>query len=68
MIATSRTATESDKNFKKDSESMDVKESNKLQKELQKKMYQVVAELSSEETAMLCGRMLEVRKTLLELE
>lgn len=68
MIAISKAAIESDKDFKKDPESMDVKELNKLQKELQKKMHQAAAELNFEEAAMLRDRMLEVKKMLLELE
>ncbi len=68
LIAISKAAIESDKDFKKDPESMDVKELNKLQKELQKKMHQAAAELNFEEAAMLRDRMLEVKKMLLELE
>ena len=68
LIAISKAAIEDEKDFKKDPESMDVKELNKLQKELQKKMHQAAAELNFEEAAMLRDRMLEVKKMLLELE
>lgn len=68
LIAISKAAIESEKDFKKDPESMDVKELNKLQKELQKKMHQAAAELNFEEAAMLRDRMMEVKKMLLELE
>ncbi len=68
LIAISKATIESEKDFKKDPESMDVKELNKLQKELQKKMHQAAAELNFEEAAMLRDRMMEVKKMLLELE
>ena len=68
LIAISKAAIESEKDFKKDPESMDAKELNKLQKELQKKMHQAAAELNFEEAAMLRDRMMEVKKMLLELE
>lgn len=68
LIAISKAAITDDKSFKKDPESMDVKELNKLMKELTKKMHQAAAELNFESAAMLRDRMLEVKKMLLELE
>ena len=52
----------------KDPESMDLKELNKLVKELTKKMHQAAAELNFEEAASLRDRMVELKKMLLELE
>lgn len=52
----------------KDPESMDVKELNKLVKELTKKMHQAAAELNFEDAASLRDRMVEIKKMLLELE
>lgn len=52
----------------KDPESMDLKELNKLVKELTKKMHQAAAELNFEAAASLRDRMVEVKKMLLELE
>lgn len=68
LIAISKAAITDDKSFKKDPESMDIKELNKLMKELTKKMHQAAAELNFESAAMLRDRMLEVKKMLLELE
>lgn len=68
LIAISKAAIADDKSFKKDPESMNVKELNKLQKELQKKMHQAAAELNFEEAAMLRDRMIEVKKMLLDME
>lgn len=68
LIAISKASIESDKDFKKDPESMSVKELNKLMKELKKKMHQAAAELNFEAAAMLRDRMLEVKKMLLESE
>ncbi|RGY98230.1 excinuclease ABC subunit UvrB [Clostridium sp. AM58-1XD] len=68
LIAISKAAVESDKDFKKDPESMDEQELHKLVKELTKKMHQAAAELNFEEAAKLRDRMVEVKKMLLELE
>lgn len=68
LIAISKAAIKDEKSFAKDPESMNVKELNKLQKELKKKMHQAAAELNFEGAAMLRDRMLEVKKMLLELE
>lgn len=68
LIAISKAAIADDKSFKKDPESMNAKELNKLQKELQKKMHQAAAELNFEEAAMLRDRMIEVKKMLLDME
>ena len=68
LIAISKAAQADSRAFEKDPESMDVKELNKLAKELQKKMHQAAAELNFEEAAMLRDRMLEIKKMLLELE
>ena len=68
LIAISKTAMENDKQFKKDPESMDAKELNRLIKELTKKMHQAAAELNFEEAALLRDRMVEIKQMLLELE
>ena len=68
LIAISKAAEEKSKDMEKDLESMDVKELNKLQKELQKKMHKAAAELNFEEEAQLRDRMLEVKKMLLDME
>ena len=68
LIAISKTAMENDKQFKKDPESMDAKELNRLIKELTKKMHQTAAELNFEEAALLRDRMVEIKQMLLELE
>ena len=57
-----------DGELKKDPESMDAKELDKLAKELAKKMRQAAAELNFEEAARLRDRMKEVKQMLLELE
>ncbi len=54
--------------FKKDPESMDAKELDKLSKELEKKMRQAAAELNFEEAAVLRDRMKEVKQMLLEVK
>ena len=56
------------KAFKKEPESMDARELDKLAKELSKKMRQAAAELNFEEAARLRDRMKEVRQMLFELE
>ncbi len=68
LIAISKAAAESEKDFKKEPESMDEKELNQLVKELTKKMHQAAAELNFEEAARLRDRMIEVKKALLDLE
>ena len=68
LIAISKAASVSDESSKKDPESMDAKELNKLIKELTKKMHQAAAELNFEEAALLRDRLVEVKKMLLELE
>ena len=68
LIAITKAAEEKSKDMEKDLESMDVKELNKLQKELQKKMHKAAAELNFEEAAQLRDRMLEVKKMLLDME
>lgn len=64
LIAISKAAMEGDQEFKKDPESMDDKELNKLIKELTKKMHQAAAELNFEEAAVLRDRMAEVKRLL----
>ena len=68
LIAISKAADLSDKDFKKEPESMDEKELNQLIKELTKKMHQAAAELNFEEAARLRDRMIEVKKALLDME
>ncbi|WP_347501035.1 excinuclease ABC subunit UvrB [Clostridium sp. chh4-2] len=68
LIAISKAASVSNESSKKDPESMDAKELNKLIKELTKKMHQAAAELNFEEAALLRDRLVEVKKMLLELE
>ena len=66
LISISKAAGDGD--LKKDPESMDAKELDKLAKELTKKMRQAAAELNFEEAARLRDRMKEIRQMLLELE
>lgn len=68
LIAISKAAIEGEKDFKKDPESMDGKELEKLAKELTKKMHQAAAELNFEEAARLRDRMVEVKKLLQDME
>ena len=68
LIAISKAASASEEEFKKDPESMDARELEKLAKELTKKMRQAAAELNFEEAAKLRDRMKEVKQMLLELE
>ena len=68
LIAISKAASASEEEFKKDPESMDARELEKLVKELIKKMRQAAAELNFEEAAKLRDRMKEVKQMLLELE
>ncbi|GLB29088.1 UvrABC system protein B [Lacrimispora amygdalina] len=64
LIAISKAAAADEKEFKKDPESMDAKELEKLSKELTKKMHQAAAELNFEEAAKLRDRMVQVKKML----
>ena len=68
LIAISKAASASKEEFRKDPESMDARELEKLAKELTKKMRQAAAELNFEEAAKLRDRMKEVKQMLLELE
>ena len=68
LIAISKAASASEEEFRKDPESMDTRELEKLAKELTKKMRQAAAELNFEEAAKLRDRMKEVKQMLLELE
>lgn len=68
LIAISRAASASEEELRKDPESMDARELEKLAKELTKKMRQAAAELNFEEAAKLRDRMKEVKQMLLELE
>ena len=67
LISISKAAA-GDGELKKDPESMDAKELDKLAKELAKKMRQAAAELNFEEAARLRDRMKEVKQMLLVLE
>ena len=68
LIAISKAVSANEEEFKKDPESMDARELEKLAKELSKKMRQAAAELNFEEAAKLRDRMKEVKQMLLELE
>ena len=68
LISISKAAAAGDGDLKKDPESMDAKELDKLAKKLTKKMRQAAAELNFEEAARLRDRMKEIRQMLLELE
>ena len=68
LIAVSKAVAQTEMKLKKDPESMDAKELDKLAKELAKKMRQAAAELNFEEAARLRDRMKEVKQMLLELE
>ena len=68
LIAISKAVSANEEEFKKDPESMDARELEKLVKELAKKMRQAAAELNFEEAAKLRDRMKEVKQMLLELE
>ena len=67
LIAISKAAAADDKEFKKDPESMDAMELEKLSKELTKKMHQAAAELNFEEAAKLRDRMVQVKKMLQDI-
>ena len=63
-ISLSKTVAKSEYEFKKDPESMDKKELEKLIKQVEKKMKQAAAELDFETAATLRDHMLELRKNL----
>ncbi len=67
LIAISKAAAADEKEFKKDPESMDATELEKLSKELTKKMHQAAAELNFEEAAKLRDRMVQVKKMLQDI-
>ncbi|MDF2888000.1 MAG: excinuclease subunit [Lacrimispora sp.] len=67
LIAISKAAAAGEKEFKKDPESMDAKELEKLSKELTKKMHQAAAELNFEEAAKLRDRMVQVKKMIQDI-
>ena len=64
IISLSKTVAKSEYEFKKDPESMDKKELEKLIKQVEKKMKQAAAELDFETAATLRDNMLELRKNL----
>ena len=68
LIAISKAVADHDEKFKKDPESMDEKELNKLVKELEKKMRQAAVELNFEEATRLRDRMIEIKKILIDME
>ena len=68
LISISKAAEADEDDFRKEPESMDARELDKLAKELSKKMRQAAAELNFEEAARLRDRMKEVKQMLLELE
>ena len=68
LISISKAAEANEDDFRKEPESMDAKELDKLAKELSKKMRQAAAELNFEEAARLRDRMKEVKQMLLEME
>ncbi|RGC21072.1 excinuclease ABC subunit UvrB [Enterocloster aldenensis] len=68
LIAISKAVADNDEKLKKDPESMDEKELNKLVKELEKKMRQAAVELNFEEAARLRDRMIEIKKILIDME
>ena len=68
LIAISKAVADHDEKFKKDPESMDEKELNKLVKELEKKMRQAAVELNFEEAARHRDHMIEIKKILIDME
>jgi excinuclease ABC subunit B len=68
LIAISKAADTSVKDYEKDPESMDLKELHKLAKQLEKKMRQAAVELNFEEAAQLRDRMLKIREMIASLE
>jgi len=67
LISLSKSVEKSELEFKKDPESMDRKELEKLIKQVEKKMKQAAAELDFETAAYLRDNMMELRKNLYEL-
>ncbi len=67
LISLSKSLEKSELEFKKDPESMDRKELEKLIKQVEKKMKQAAAELDFETAAYLRDNMMELRKNLYEL-
>ena len=68
LISISKAAEENEEDFRKEPDSMDARELEKLAKELGKKMRQAAAELNFEEAARLRDRMKEVKQMLLDME
>ena len=68
LISISKAAEENEEDFRKEPESMDARELEKLAKELGKKMRQAAAELNFEEAARLRDRMKELKQMLLDME
>lgn len=68
LISISKKASAADKDMDKAPESMDLKELNKLAKDLTKKMQKAAADLNFEEAVVLRDRLVEIKKMLLELE
>ena len=68
LISISRTVAQEEVKFEKDPESMSIKELEKVIAEVQKKMQKAAADLNFEAAAELRDKMLELKKTLLELE
>ena len=67
LISLSKTVEKSELEFKKDPESMDRKELEKLIKQVEKKMKQAAAELDFETAAYLRDNMMELKRNLYEL-
>ncbi|MBE5868248.1 MAG: excinuclease ABC subunit UvrB [Lachnospiraceae bacterium] len=68
LISISKTVAKEEVKFEKDPESMSVQELKKLIGEVQKKMQKAAADLNFEAAAELRDKMMELKKTLLELE
>ena len=64
LIAISKAANEGSTKLKKDIESMDERELEKLIKELNKKMHRAAADLNFEEAAAIRDQITEIRKTI----
>jgi excinuclease ABC subunit B len=68
LIAISKAADTSARDYEKDPESMDLKELQKLAKQLEKKMRQAAVELNFEEAALLRDRMLKIKEMIVSME
>jgi excinuclease ABC subunit B len=68
LIAISKAADTSVRDYEKDPESMDLKELHKLAKQLEKKMRQAAVELNFEEAALLRDRMLKIKEMIVSME